>query len=193
MDKGYEKERFESLSIKTSVAQKFRKYCKTISESQSISLLLMIEFFEYNGLTPNDTLNTTITSLKGQIQKRFNAVIAIIKDIEKSQTKPTTAMLQKLFEEASNEANEEENYDFSTPTLITENEELTYYRKEYHANKEHYNALKNDMETLVRKTKHIKSSFGTGHFRLEITKEEFETLKQKLSDVHHHNPTETRR
>jgi hypothetical protein len=193
MDKGYEKERFESLSIKTSVAKSFRRFCKKLSKSQSMTLLDMIDFFEINEVSPNDRLGETITSLKYQIKKRFNAVVAIIRNIEKHQTKPTTIMLQSLFEETANAEKEEEEHNFETPALITENEELTYYRNEYYKTQENYNALKYDVEEVIKKTKYIKSNFGTGYFRLDISKEEFEQLKQKLKDVHHHNTSETRR
>jgi hypothetical protein len=44
-----------------------------------------------------ETLEHRISSL---IKKRMNGMIAIMKDIEKNQTKPTTAMLQSLFEQA---------------------------------------------------------------------------------------------
>ena len=97
MDKGYEKERFESLSIKTSVAQKFNEFCKKMSRSKSMTLLMMLDFFETNGISPNETLGPNMKTLESQIKKRINAVIAIIKDIEKHHDKPTTAMLQSLF------------------------------------------------------------------------------------------------
>jgi len=100
MDKGYEKERFESLSIKRSVAKKFRRFSKSLSQSQSMSLLLMLDFFENNGVSPNESLGPQIQTLENLIKKRINGVIAIVKDIEKNQTKPTVAMLQALFEQA---------------------------------------------------------------------------------------------
>jgi hypothetical protein len=100
MDKGYEKERFESLSIKASVAKKFRRYCHSISKSQSMTLLIMIEFFEHNGISPKESMGPHIQTLENLIKKRINGVIAIMKDIEKNQTKPTVAMMQSLFEEA---------------------------------------------------------------------------------------------
>ncbi|GAA4886651.1 hypothetical protein GCM10023311_07450 [Flaviramulus aquimarinus] len=99
MDKGYEKERFEKLGIKASVAQRFREFCKELSKSQSMTLLLMIDFFEDNGISPNETLGPNMQTLESKIKKRINAVIAIIKDIEKNHDKPTTAMLQSLFME----------------------------------------------------------------------------------------------
>lgn len=98
MDKGYEKEGFEKLGIKISVAVKFRNFCKKTSKSQSMTLLLMMEFFERNELSPEDDLKPGLMETENRIKKRINALIAIIKDIEKNQTKPTMAMLQALFE-----------------------------------------------------------------------------------------------
>jgi hypothetical protein len=100
MDIGYEKERFESFKIKASVAKKFRKFSKGISKSQSMTLLLMLEFFENNGIAPTETLGPKMQTLEGLIKKRINGVIAILKDIEKTQTKPTAGMLMALLEQA---------------------------------------------------------------------------------------------
>ena len=181
MDKGYEKERFESLSIKTSVAKRFRNYCRSISRSQSMALLEMIRFFERNGVSPEDHLGDTITSLKGHIIKRSNAVIAIIKNIEKIHHKPTTAILQSLFEEtASIEKEAAEAFDFGTPKLITENEELAYYKNAYYRTQEAHNQMKRDTRELLKKVNYVKNNFGIGHYRWNITRDALEAFKQKL-------------
>ena len=98
MDRGYERERFESLSIKTSIAQKFRRFSKKMGASQSMTLLLMLDFFEANGVSPKESLGPHVHTLESLIKKRINAVMAVIKDIEKNQTKPTAAMMHALFE-----------------------------------------------------------------------------------------------
>lgn len=103
MDRGYEKERFEKLGIKVSVAQKFRQFCKKMSLSQSMTLLLMIEFFEENSISPHESIGPKMQTLESLIKKRINGVIAIMKDIEKNQTKPTVAMMQSLFQQAEPE------------------------------------------------------------------------------------------
>ena len=103
MDKGYEKEGFSTISIKTSVAKKFRKYSKGISKSQSMTLLLMLEFFEHNGISPNESLGPQMQTLENLIKKRINGVIAILKDIEKTQTKPSAGILMSLLEHAEPE------------------------------------------------------------------------------------------
>ena len=104
MDKGYEKEQFKSLSIKASVAEKFNGFCKEMSLSKSMTLLVMIEFFEENCISPTESMGPNMETLEKRIslliKKRMNGMIDIMKDIEKNQTKPTVAMLQSLFEQA---------------------------------------------------------------------------------------------
>lgn len=104
MDKGYEKERFEKLGIKISVAVRFREFCKKMSKSQSMTLLLMLDFFEENGISPAESMGPRMETLEARIsmliKKRMNGMIAIMKDIEKSQTMPTVAMLYSLFEQS---------------------------------------------------------------------------------------------
>ncbi|WP_026839375.1 BfmA/BtgA family mobilization protein [Gillisia sp. JM1] len=100
MDERFKKEKFKTLSIKISIDKKFRLYCKNISRSHSMTLLLMMEFFEKNGISPEESLGPHVQTLEALIKKRINALIAIIKDIEKNQTKPTLAILQSLIEAA---------------------------------------------------------------------------------------------
>ena len=178
MDKGYEKERFESLSIKRSVVKKFRRFCKKMSKSQSMTLRLMIDFFEVNGVSPNESLGPKIQTLEVLIKKRINGLIAIMKDIEKTQTKPTAAMLLALLEGTKDE-DKEDDYDFEPQKLITENEELTYYREEYFKYKANYHRSTQELVALLSKTKYVKGSFGKGYLKLEISKEEIENLKNE--------------
>ncbi len=99
MDSGYEKEKFTTISFKSSVAKKFRAFSKKMRASNSMTLLMMLDFFESNNVSPKESLGPTINTLENLIKKRVNAVIAILRTMEKSQTKPTVAMMQSLFEE----------------------------------------------------------------------------------------------
>ena len=102
MDKGYETEGFETLKIKSSVANQFREFSKMLSKSQSMTLLLMMDFFNENGISPTERMGPRMETLENRIsvliKKRMNGMIAIMKDIEKSQTKPTVAMMEALFQ-----------------------------------------------------------------------------------------------
>ena len=101
MDKGYEKEPFTTISFKCSTAKKFRTFSKKMGASNTVTLQLMIEFFEGNGISPKESIGPQMKTLESLIKKRINGVIAIMKDIEKNQTKPTVAMMQSLFKEAT--------------------------------------------------------------------------------------------
>tara|TARA_R110002096_G_C14521129_1_gene716940 strand:+ start:170 stop:544 length:375 start_codon:yes stop_codon:yes gene_type:complete len=100
MDKGYEKEQFTTISFKCSAVKKFRAFTRKMGASNSMTLLLMIEFFESNGISPKESFGPQMQTLESLIKKRINGVIAVMKDIEKNQTKPTVAMMQSLFQEA---------------------------------------------------------------------------------------------
>lgn len=177
---------FSTIRFKIKVANRFRKFSIQIAHTHTEALESMLNFFDWNDLSPHDNLGVK----NERTNKRINAVIAILKNIEKHQTKPTAAMLKTLFEETTNIEKEEKLFEFETPNLITENEELYYYRKAYYDNQENHNSLKHDMECILVKTKYVKSSFGKGYFRLDITPREYEQIKQRLKDVHHDNSAE---
>ena len=88
------------MSIKESIAQDFRKFSKNLSKSQSMTLRVMLDFFEVNEISPMERLGPSNRTLESELKKRMNAIIAIIKSIEKSQTRPTAAMLESLFSQA---------------------------------------------------------------------------------------------
>ena len=185
MNNNLKKERFETFKLKTTVANRFRKFSRSFGKSQSITLLAMLDFFELNELSPDDRLGHTISGLKTIFKRRFNAVIAIIRDIEKNQIKPTNAMLQKLFEEASNEKDEED-HDFGSPTLITENEELVFYRDGYSKLQTINSLILQEIQIILDNIKYVKGNFGGGYLKLEMSKDKFETVKRKLKDVYNH-------
>ena len=186
MDLGYEKEPFETLKIKTSVAGKFRRYCRRISKSQSLSLLAMIEFFEDNGISPKESLGPHIQTLASLIKNRNNAVIAIMKDIEKTQTKPTNAMINLLFKEAEEDQEEEQVLleevltDGISEELFTEQKELEYYRKGYFTGKSNLREVNDEFNKVLNELDYIKNNFGRNYYRLNITQQELEEIKQKL-------------
>lgn len=75
-----------------------------LPKSQSMTLLLMMDFFNENGISPTESIGPNMENLEKRLsllfKKRMNGIIAIMKNIEKNQTKPTVAMLQSRFEQA---------------------------------------------------------------------------------------------
>lgn len=180
----FSKYNFSAINFKKVVALRFREFAKELSKTNTGAMESMLNFFHHNGLLPDDDLG-----IKNEvIKKRINSLIAILKNIEKHQTKPTAAMLKTLFEETANL--EEKEHTFESPSLISENEELEYYRKNYFKTQEAYNARINEIQTLLERIVHIKGNFGKGRLKLEMDLSEFELLKERLTNVHNHNPSE---
>ncbi|MDX1471751.1 MAG: BfmA/BtgA family mobilization protein [Flavobacteriaceae bacterium] len=178
MDKGYEKERFISLSVKSSVAGKFRKYSRGIGQSQSMTLLLMIEFFEDNNIAPTETMGPRMQTLESSIKKRINGLIAIIRDIEQNQTLPTKGMLQAIFEELPNQTKKKVTNSFEEAF-----KNLT--RNQSSIPKSQPEADHTDIRKILSRLKEIKPSFGKSYWKLSLTSSEINHLKSKYH-VHHH-------
>jgi predicted phage-related endonuclease len=90
---------FTCIQIKLKTAKRFREYSKKIAKTHTEALEVMLDYFENNRVSPYESLSPTVHTLEDLIKKRINGMIAILKDIEKNQTKPTAAMMQSLFKE----------------------------------------------------------------------------------------------
>lgn len=177
---------FSGINVKKDVAERFRTFSKDVSKSHSETLEAMLNFFKWNNLDPNDNLGIKTDDTK----KRINALIAIVRNIEKQQTLPTKAMLDTLFQEIAQteqQETEEETFDFGTTEALTRDTELEHYRKRYEEMQQQLSRYKNAMETLWNRLQHIKGTFGKGYHKLDMNKDELENFKLNLEHVHHHH------
>ncbi|MEZ4841256.1 MAG: hypothetical protein R2821_07015 [Flavobacteriaceae bacterium] len=67
-------------------------------------------------------------------------------------------MLQKLFENAAKEEEEDE-FDFGTPQMISENEELKQYKKAYDELKKINYTMRNALNHIYANTHYVKGNF----------------------------------
>ena len=90
---------FSAISIKVNVANRFRRFSKRIAKSHTETLTCIMDFFKWHGFTPNDRFAKSILQEILKNRKRTEASIAIIRDIEITQTRPTNAILGALLEQ----------------------------------------------------------------------------------------------
>ena len=175
---------FNTIRLKKKTIEKFKKYSKKVSPNYSETLDFMIAFFEDNYLSPYDTLNSPMWSFNKIINKRMDAVVAIIRNMEKTQLIPSREMLETLFDEADKEDEqelfEEDLSDTTSEVEFSENKELEYYRKGYFTGKSSLREVKDEFKQVLNKVDYIKNSFGRNYYRLNITQQELEEIKQKL-------------
>lgn len=178
------KTEFRRINLKADTLERFRGFSALFNKVTHSDLLeAMLDFFDRYQLSPFQEFHTSIRDSEINIKKRINALIAIIKDIEKHQTKPSVSMLQLLFEQTPVKT--------AGPKLveITAGETNQEYQLELelmelqkvHALQERKIAqLKEALKSVLDKVKLVKSSFGKPKLLLDITPEALEKLKQQF-------------
>ncbi|OWW23534.1 hypothetical protein B4Q04_20265 [Zobellia sp. OII3] len=179
MEDSYKKYHFSAINIKKGVAVRFRNFSRMVSASHTRTLETVMNFFEWNDLSPNDDLGIK----NNRTNKRINAVIAILKNIEKHQTLPTKAMLDTLFQEISNMESiedKEEDFDFGSLEPLSRDTELQQYRNRYEEMQEQLGTYRNRIQDFLEKLTYVKGTFIKGHYKLDMDKNEFEKFKREL-------------
>lgn len=85
-----------SISLKIETAKKFKEFAKTHECSYSELLDHMIQFFIGHQLSPLADFDESLSAREEKLLKRINNAISIIRNIEKTQTQPTLAILETL-------------------------------------------------------------------------------------------------
>ncbi|TXG39566.1 BfmA/BtgA family mobilization protein [Seonamhaeicola maritimus] len=185
--------KFSGVNFKRKTANRFRSFSKNISLSNTEALEAMLDFFEIHEISPMDSIEGSLSAIEIRINRRISAAIAIIKDIEKSQTLPTVAMLQSLFEQQFEPENDNEflDEDFEFIEKKFEDvergeacvEETTVPKIRYDRLEEKMELLKVDFSYVLEHVKKVKSSFGKDYLKMELTLEEIEKYKRTIKNL----------
>ncbi|SRX51989.1 BfmA/BtgA family mobilization protein [Aequorivita sp. CIP111184] len=89
---------FITIRFKRKTAKRFQEFSKMHFKTHTETMEAILDFFFYNEISPKEKLGPTGRTIEANIKKRINAVIAIMRDVEKTQTKPTVAMMESLFQ-----------------------------------------------------------------------------------------------
>lgn len=98
-------ESFSSIRIKKDTAKRFQSFSRMYYKTHSQALAGMLDFFKHNEISPHGSLGKRMELIMDFLQKfrdftakRNNAIIAVIKDLEKNGIMPIKAMMELLFE-----------------------------------------------------------------------------------------------
>jgi hypothetical protein len=180
--KGKYRYEYITINIQAPVAKRFRLFSKKIAKSHAEALTVIMNFFEWHGFYPSEKFERRFIDELLKNRKRTEAVIAIIKDIEKNNDKPNTAMLQLLFEGVvekekpvrkeklfMNKTKEEKRIEETTvPKVVHERAqlELKEVQKKFGYVLDHVQLVNN--------------RFGKDYLKLELSQQEFTRIKREL-------------
>ncbi|MCF6348641.1 MAG: hypothetical protein L3J20_10140 [Flavobacteriaceae bacterium] len=177
-------ERFYTIRFKRSTAKRFKQFSKKISKTYSESLDTIMNFFEWHGFVPSERFTKSVIQEILKNRQRTEANIAIMRNIEKNQTEPTTIMLQSLFEEKILEEEPEMIEKKFSDTIEEEKEiEITVPKIRYEKLHSKLVSVKNDFEYVLENVKEVKNNFGKPYFKLELTEGELEKFKRTIKNI----------
>ena len=90
---------FITIRFKRATAKRFQQFSKSHFKTHTQTMEAMLDFFHDNELSPKDKFGPSGRTLEQHLKKRMNAIIAIIRDMEKHKINPTLAMLEALFQQ----------------------------------------------------------------------------------------------
>ncbi|WP_157757605.1 BfmA/BtgA family mobilization protein [Pseudalgibacter alginicilyticus] len=181
------KRRFLSINFHKDTVERFKGFCAKVGGSYTETLDHMMDFFDTYQLSPMSDLGPNMRGMEANIKKRINALISIVKDIEKHQTQPTTAMLQLLFEQTPPKHKQprlvEVKQDIKPDPFFATSLEAIELRKEKNTLQRDLKETKQQFEDLLfSKVRIVKSSFGKPKLQLDMTLEEYESLKEEIKN-----------
>ncbi len=185
MSKTRKMDGFKTIRFRANTADRYKEFSKKITKSYSETLDMIMNFFEWHGFYPTDKFTKSLIQEILKNRQRTEANIAIMRDIEVTQTKPTTVLLQSLFEEKALEEEPEmiEKKFIDKPPKENNVVEITVPKIRYERLHSKLISVGEDFGYVLKNIKTVKNSFGKSYYKLELTEGELEKFKRILKNI----------
>tara|TARA_R110002012_G_scaffold313549_1_gene525240 strand:+ start:71 stop:655 length:585 start_codon:yes stop_codon:yes gene_type:complete len=177
---------YSNITVKKETATRFRTYSKRFNKSHSEVLDGMMRHFKENNLDPfgegTKVILESIKKLERQMMKKFDRLIAIIKNMEKTSIRPTYEMMLILYEAYVKDGKkprrepvkiQEERMGFLEPRNTVPKTEHEIMLKEFESYKKHCNEILNNVEK-------VEPMMGKPYLKINMGIGDFENLKHQL-------------
>ena len=177
---------YSNITVKKETATRFRSYSKRFSKSHSEVLDGMMQYFKENNLDPfgegTKIVLDSIKKLERQMMKKFDRLIAIIKNMEKTSIRPTYEMVLILYEAYVRDGRkpkpepvkiQEERMDFLEPRNTVPKTEHDRMLQEFNEYRKHCNEILNNVEK-------VEPMMGKPYIKINMGIADFESLKYQL-------------
>ena len=177
---------YSNITVNKETATRFRSYSKKFNKSNSEVLDGMVQYFKENNLDPfgegAKVILESIKKLERQMMKKFDRLIAIIKNMEKTSIRPTYEMMLILYEAYVKDGRkprrepvqlQEERMDFLEPRKTVPKTEHDRMLQEFNEYKKYCNEILNSVEK-------VKPMMGKPYLKINMGIGDFESLKYQL-------------
>ena len=177
---------YSNITVKKETATRFRSYSKRFSKSHSEVLDGMMQYFKENNLDPfgegTKIVLDSIKKLERQMMKKFDRLIAIIKNMEKTSIRPTYEMVLILYEAYVRDGRkpkpepvkiQEERMDFLEPRNTVPKTEHDRMLQEFNEYKKRSNEILNNVEK-------VEPMMGKPYLKINMGIGDYESLKHQL-------------
>lgn len=175
---------FSAISINRIVVGRYREFSKKISKSHTMTLELMMDFFEGAKISPKNKYLMNQMGFEHRLNKRLDYLEELLRNWEKNSSIPKIHdMLKKVFDFAEQEERnsrkdlelQQKMYDQSL-----KRDKATQY--DNYMLKEKWKAERKQVLRFLGQIKKEKPRFGKPYFKIEIEASELEDLKQALKE-----------
>jgi len=177
---------YSNITVKKETATRFRTYSKMFNKSHSEVLDGMIQYFKENNLDPfgegTKIILESIKKLERQMMKKFDRLIAIIKNMEKTSIRPTYEMVLILYEAYVKDGKkprrkpvqiQEERMHFLEPRNTVPKVDHERILREFESYKKRCNEILDNVEK-------VEPMMGKPYLKINMDIGEFEKLKYHL-------------
>ncbi|WP_297691177.1 BfmA/BtgA family mobilization protein [uncultured Eudoraea sp.] len=174
---------FSAISINRIVAGRYREFSKKISKSHTLTLQLMMDFFEGANISPKNKYLMNYMGSEHRLSKRLDYLEELLRNWEKNSGIPKIHdMLKKVFDFAEQEGKnsrkdlelQQKMYDQSL-----KRDKATQY--DNYMLKENWKKERKQILKLLDRITLEKSRFGKSFYKIEIEESDLESLKQDLN------------
>ena len=177
---------YSNITVKKETAVHFRTYSKKFNRSHSELLDGMVRHFKENDLYPfgegTKIVVDNIKKLEIKMMKKFDRIIAIIKNMERTSIRPTYEMVLILYEAYVKDGRkrkpeqvkiQEERMDFLEPRNTVPKTEHDRILREFENYKKRCNKI-------LKKVEKVEPMMGKPYLKINMGIGDFESLKYKL-------------
>ncbi|WP_350286858.1 BfmA/BtgA family mobilization protein [uncultured Croceitalea sp.] len=174
---------FSAISINRIVAGRYREFSKKISKSHTLTLELMMDFFEGAKISPKNKYLMNYMGSEHRLSKRLDYLEELLRNWEKNSSIPKIHdMLKKVFDFAEQEEKnsrkdlelQQKMYDQSM-----KRDRLTQY--DNYMLKENWKDERKRVLKLLNRITLEKPRFGKSYYKVEIEEGDLESLRQDLN------------